>query len=1041
MRSIFISSTFSDMQAERDLLTYRVLPSIREFAKRYGEAITFIDLRWGIDTAHLETEEGARKVLSVCLDEIDRAKPYMVILLGERYGMIPSERLIRDAAKQKEDEQFNINDLDSMEKSITSLEIEYGALSKKGQLDRCLFYYREPLPIEQMSEVHRKQYLAESTEHAEKLAKLKLRINSLTGNKARSYPSTWDSKECRVTGLEKFEDMVTQDLKIMLSLDFGIEKKLSQQQKEEQEAWLFYKEKAANCTARVELFRDYAAEIIKTDTQLFVLQGCSGSGKSTAISSIATHLHNHGCNVFPFICGHSRYSSKGEDIIKQAVYYMETILDRSEHFEDTMVKEQGDGIIGDALKEWKDAWTNLNYEYSRSKKPPLVFAIDALDQLYMSDVSKGFQWLPEYIPANMSIVVTCLDTFSIPGHLRVTTNMAKITLDLMNEKEKELVLQGLEENSHKQLSYDIKRKLLKLPLAANPLYQSMMYQRFQALSSDDFKAISELGSGIKAINDYMLKLIEGAPKDLSGMCAMMLKEAAKHINEQQSNHILLLLAASRNGLRESDIRAIFDKENYPYNSLDSSRLLRCIRPYVGEHSDGRIDFLHESIRHGLRQSMSKRVVARLNQAIYELLESLPDNDPVHVADYIYFAYICNKKAEMINRIAGYNHDNARWAGSELHTICISDKGLWLGELLESTRSHEAFGSFIDFVNADFYRSFSESIPEIYVLQQLMLKVEDYCNQLEIRGADFTNRKRLCVSYERIADIFFKSNRTDEALGYYQKSQDTRVKLLLEHSSPDNKKMLSDVYERMADIRREKGQLTEAIELYNKSLFLREQVAAQHNDVIVRVAVVDSYARIADVFRRQGKAAESIRFYQRSLDAIEQLPLERDKPDMRVRLSNIYEEIAGLYKSENSKNAEAFELCKKSLSIKEQLVRELGTYKSREDLSKTYNSMAKLLEDEENIEMALTLYLKSLTINEQLARELGTPSSFKNLQDSYYYVQSAYSILNNDELSMVYMLLAFKIAEQNHLSHPTVNVFRQDYLKIKRELNDFYTLLM
>ena len=37
MKTVFVSSTFTDMQAERDLLNTRVLPAVNEAAKKYLE--------------------------------------------------------------------------------------------------------------------------------------------------------------------------------------------------------------------------------------------------------------------------------------------------------------------------------------------------------------------------------------------------------------------------------------------------------------------------------------------------------------------------------------------------------------------------------------------------------------------------------------------------------------------------------------------------------------------------------------------------------------------------------------------------------------------------------------------------------------------------------------------------------------------------------------------------------------------------------------------------------------------------------------------
>ena len=69
MKTIFISSTFQDMHYERDIIHDRVTPALNGLARQYGESVSFCDLRWGVNTGELESEEGSRKVLSVCLEE------------------------------------------------------------------------------------------------------------------------------------------------------------------------------------------------------------------------------------------------------------------------------------------------------------------------------------------------------------------------------------------------------------------------------------------------------------------------------------------------------------------------------------------------------------------------------------------------------------------------------------------------------------------------------------------------------------------------------------------------------------------------------------------------------------------------------------------------------------------------------------------------------------------------------------------------------------------------------------------------------------
>ena len=80
----FISSTFTDMMRERDILN-AVLTDLRmEFSKR-NWMIEWIDLRWGISQeASLDN-----RTMRICLEELNRCRqlsprPNFIILTGER---------------------------------------------------------------------------------------------------------------------------------------------------------------------------------------------------------------------------------------------------------------------------------------------------------------------------------------------------------------------------------------------------------------------------------------------------------------------------------------------------------------------------------------------------------------------------------------------------------------------------------------------------------------------------------------------------------------------------------------------------------------------------------------------------------------------------------------------------------------------------------------------------------------------------------------------------------------------------------------------
>jgi hypothetical protein len=70
------------MKAERDRLVKFVFPQLRRLCEERGVGWGEVDLRWGITDE--QAAEGA--VLSICLEEINRCRPYLVCMLGERYG-------------------------------------------------------------------------------------------------------------------------------------------------------------------------------------------------------------------------------------------------------------------------------------------------------------------------------------------------------------------------------------------------------------------------------------------------------------------------------------------------------------------------------------------------------------------------------------------------------------------------------------------------------------------------------------------------------------------------------------------------------------------------------------------------------------------------------------------------------------------------------------------------------------------------------------------------------------------------------------------
>jgi tetratricopeptide (TPR) repeat protein len=130
---VFVSSTFIDMQPEREELIKRVFPQLRKLCESRGATWSEVDLRWGVTDE--QQKEG--QVLPICLAEVRRCRPYFIGLLGNRYG----STLDQVDARLLEREPWIA---DYRGRSLTELEIICGVLRNPEMAEHAFFYFRDP---------------------------------------------------------------------------------------------------------------------------------------------------------------------------------------------------------------------------------------------------------------------------------------------------------------------------------------------------------------------------------------------------------------------------------------------------------------------------------------------------------------------------------------------------------------------------------------------------------------------------------------------------------------------------------------------------------------------------------------------------------------------------------------------------------------------------------------------------------------------------------------------------------------------------------
>ena len=127
----FLSSTFRDLQEERTALV-QLFDRLRSQVASRGVYLSVVDLRWGIT----EEEAQSGKVMELCLNEIDRSRPFFIGIIGSQYGTTLS---IPNLPKEFVDRYPWIKEDIEKGYSITEIEIQYGALRRKGDSEAVFF--------------------------------------------------------------------------------------------------------------------------------------------------------------------------------------------------------------------------------------------------------------------------------------------------------------------------------------------------------------------------------------------------------------------------------------------------------------------------------------------------------------------------------------------------------------------------------------------------------------------------------------------------------------------------------------------------------------------------------------------------------------------------------------------------------------------------------------------------------------------------------------------------------------------------------------
>ncbi len=610
---VFVSSTFKDLQAERDYLRDFVFPAVEEDLLDIRCHTEFIDLRWGLDTySSTNQEEKELQVLKVCLNEIKRSRPFLIVIMGDRYGWVPPQRRL-EAAVYEEGLDISLE-----EKSITALEIEYGTLQNSLKDSRTFFYFREmdyfEIPPELWANYSDElRHEPDAQAAYRRLNVLKKRIReSVPENRIRVFRPVWDKFGQRVAGFESWGEQVRKDLTEsirheILSLNLTSNINIQWWQKEEVRISEFIESKMRTMVNRglVGELVEFSLSAASSSAQwATIVSGPAGSGKSCIWAALSRRLQNQNCIVLVHAAG---ISSKAGNIVSMLARWIQNL---AAYTPDNMNVQLPD--VTAPLEKLEESFAQLLTFVSKGHR--VVCLVDALDQFETTPATQNLSWIPRLWPANARLIVTVLPGPNSMG-MKNRPGVTIREIQPLSRSEAEAVLHSSAGLYHKVLHTAIVQSLLEKRTASgdlafsNPLWLSIAVEDLILLDQDDFAEAQRFsGSDEEKLNRLILERIHAMPASLSELYLDLLERARKlgmkifgSQGGQWVDTVLDLLATSRYGLREFDLKHLIkDITGIEWNPLTFAHLRRYLRAHLSEVGDNRLwNFAHRELRAAL----------------------------------------------------------------------------------------------------------------------------------------------------------------------------------------------------------------------------------------------------------------------------------------------------------------------------------------------------------------------------------------------------------------------------------------------------------
>jgi nephrocystin-3 len=490
---VFLSSTFTDLQPEREHLVKKTFPRIRAICRERGVEFTEIDLRWGITTE----ESRSGKVVRICLEEIDRCRPYFIGILGSRYGWVPSLNEYEKDPEALKKYPWLI-DYAEHKKSIVEIEIAHAALLHDPK--NSAFIYEQTLASDAIPKHDRKAFDA-----------LKQTLRSSLPYKQFAEPA-------------ELGEQVFTDLLALLDRDWPEKKEPTPLETERLAHEAFALNRTQSYIADPQYLDRFEAFVNSEEAPL-ILWGKSGLGKSALMAYLSEEYadrHPEQFVVRHFV-GAAAGASSAVDLIRHVMLEIRSRYDLPDEL------PTDDGTFTQEFPAW------LAKVRSDEK---LILAIDALNQL--SGIGPEMHWLPEFIPANVRLIVST--TPEVPLEQLRKRNWTELEMGPLGYGRRLRISDQFLARYHKHLDPELLEVIADSEKLQSPLFLRTLLEELRVFGLHE------------AIDLYLANYL--AAKDEDELFQKVLERMERDHGAATVAGVMSAIWASRYGLTETELLQI-----------------------------------------------------------------------------------------------------------------------------------------------------------------------------------------------------------------------------------------------------------------------------------------------------------------------------------------------------------------------------------------------------------------------------------------------------------------------------------------------------